>query len=247
MVVKTADPFVEATHIFCIPVDGNPAPHATADVRQKLIPAIAKCRGNVEQAEKTANAAQLKLRRLKEEVQKYANLKKQTHGAATTAAAAIKKQKRVASSSPSSGPLYGHVRDAMVALEVTAEKRREQLNHKRNNSTSSTWVQNLPGVPGPLRRSLWHKMRRRMQPIVLRPSQCTVVADLRTSVLDRLSKVETTKGTPDPLLEVQKAEQAFLLATHPLSPPGQKLSSIPSTNSWGEPGKFTVNLTWCLL
>lgn len=213
--------------------------------RQKLADARTKYRGNVENAEKQVKQVQTKLPKLKEDVQKYLNLKKQTQRAAILAAAAVKKQKSMASS----GQGFSRVKDALSALELTADKRREQLNHKRTNSTSSTWVQNLPGVPGPLRRSLWHKMHRRRQQIVLRPSQDTVTADLEVLVLNRLSRTEGAQGLQESakLMEIQKAEQAYLLAAHPVAPYGDGIKCVPSSSSpWGEPGKFTMLLPFGL-
>ena len=212
--------------------------------RQKLTQAMAKYRGNVESAEKQAKQVQMKLHKLKEDVQKYSNLKKQTQRAAALATAAVKKQKSMASS----GQGFNRVKDAISALELTADKRREQLNHKRTNSTSSTWVQNLPGVPGPLRRSLWHKMHRRRQQIVLRPSRDTVTADLNVSVLKRIAKLEGAQGLQESanLLELQRAEQAYLLAAHPQAP-YNSIKSVPSSSSpWGEPGKFMIFLPFCV-
>lgn len=128
------------------------------------------------------------------------------------------------------------VKDTIAALSITADKRRDQLNQKRNSSTSSTWVQTLPGLPGPLRKSLWYKMHRRRQQIVLRPSLESLRADLRRSV----SKKLLASGLKNDALEAEllKAEQSFLLAIHPVAPAGDPLPSVPSSTSWAEPGSF---------
>lgn len=217
-------------------LDGNPVPQTNPSDRQKLTQAITKYRGNVENAEKRAKLAQMKLRQLKGGAQKYLNLKKQTQRAAAMAAASAKKRTSMASS----GRSYIQAKNAHSALELTADKRREQLNHKRTNSTSSTWVQNLPGVPGPLRRSLWHKMHRRRQPIVLRPSLDRITDGLKSAVLKR-QFLGTQLNESDKILQLEEAEQKFLVALHPMAPRGKSISSIPSTSTpWGEPGKFGV-------
>lgn len=130
------------------------------------------------------------------------------------------------------------VKDSTAVLSVTADKRREQLNQKRNSSTSNTWVQNLPGIPVPLRRSLWYKMHRRRQQIVLRPSFTSMLADMRKHVKSKFCSSDGTQRLADDALEEQlsRAEQAYLVATHPVASMGENLSSIPASSSWAEPG-----------
>ncbi len=179
--------------------------------------------------------AQVKLGQLKQQIQKYMVLKKQTQRNAAIASAALKKRKTMTDGERSST----RVKDMVASLSLLADKRRDQLNQKRTSSTSSTWVQNLPGVPGPLRRSLWHKMHRRRQQIVLRPSQESLAVDLKSSILKSLANIESLKDLSEAskTVELQKAEQAFLLAVHPVAPQHFELPSVPSTSSWGEPGK----------
>jgi hypothetical protein len=210
--------------------DGNPVPQTNPNDRQKLIQATAKYKGALEAAEKRAKIAQMKVGEAKQQTQKYLTLAKETQRAAAMAAAALKKKKTMSDVDRAST----RVKDTISALALTADKRRDQLNQKRTSSTSSTWVQNLPGVPAPLRRSLWHKMHRRRQQIVLRPSQESLAADLKKSIS------KTHKDLPEArkLEELEKAEQAFLLAVHPAAPQ-DGLLTVPSTSSpWGEPGKF---------
>ena len=183
----------------------------------------------------------MKVAEAKQQTQKYLTLAKQTQRAAAMAAAALKKTK----AAPSEGDRApSRVQDMIAALELTAEKRRDQLNQKRNSSTSSTWVQNLPGVSAPLRRSLWHKMHRRRQQIVLRPSQETLATDLKAAVQESLSKMDNFNGMSEATqaAELQKAEQAFLLATHPVAPRDEEVPNVPSSSFWGEPGKFCCGL-----
>jgi hypothetical protein len=107
---------------------------------------------------------------------------KQAQKAAATAATLFRKRKLMIqdklksnkqrlSETAESERASTRVTDVIAALKKTADRRREQLNQKRSSSASSTWVQGLPGIPGPLKKSLWHKMhRRRRQQIFLRPS-----------------------------------------------------------------------------
>lgn len=134
------------------------------------------------------------------------------------------------------------VKDVISSLHKTAEKRREQLNQKRNSSASSTWVQSLPGLPGPLKKSLWHKMHRRRQQIVLRPSLESLTTDLREEVLQKLKRAYAgKKSTVNIEDELLKAEQAFYLAMHPEAPKDAPPSIPPpsglASDSWAEPGK----------
>jgi hypothetical protein len=134
------------------------------------------------------------------------------------------------------------VKDAVSALRIATDKRREQLNQKRISSTSNAWAQTLPGVPGPLKKSLWHKMHRRRQQVVLRPSLESLAADLRTSV----SQIPAPGGSRrlksySVEEETLKAEQLFLLSVHPAAPVEEPLRSVPSSGSndhWAEPGKL---------
>ncbi len=222
--------------------DGNPVPQTNPSDREKLLQATAKYKGAVETAEKNVKMAQVKLGQLKQQIQKYMLLKKQTQRAAAVAAAALKKRKTMTEGERSAT----RVKDTVAALSLLADKRRDQLNQKRTSSTSSTWVQNLPGVPGPLRRSLWHKMHRRRQQIVLRPSQEGLALDLKESVLKSLSNIDGLKDMPEnkKAAELEKAEQAFLLAVHPVASKDTELPSMPSTSPWGEPGKCLCFLIW---
>lgn len=130
------------------------------------------------------------------------------------------------------------VKDSTAVLNMTADMRREQLNQKRNSSASSTWVQNLPGLPASLRKSLWYKMHRRRQQIVLRPSSASIISDLKKQVRSKFCSSRGTQRLSDDALEAQlvRVEQLFLLATHPVAPVGNNLSSIPTASSWAEPG-----------
>jgi hypothetical protein len=132
--------------------------------------------------------------------------------------------------------------ETIELLNTTAELRRDQLNQKRNSSTSSAWVHNLHGVPGPLKRSFWYKMYRRRQQIVLRPTFASLMNDLQSFVKERHSSRGMSTETIES--ELILAEQKFLLAMHPVS--GESTSLSPSSTCWAEPGKDSVTLLVCV-
>ena len=126
------------------------------------------------------------------------------------------------------------VKDVTSALRKTAGKRREQSVQKQSNSFSSAWVQSFPGLPNSLKKSLWHKMHRRRQQIILRPTEECLVNGLRERVTEVLAGSRKRIVVENELL---KAEQLYLLATHPV---GEiDLPTVPpskSSDSWAEPG-----------
>lgn len=126
-----------------------------------------------------------------------------------------------------------------AALDATAGKRRAELLHKRNSNSSKTWDQTFPGLSSMLKRSLYFKMHRRRQQIVLRPSFTSTVTDLR-QIIERKHAESSKKGnvsTEAVDADVQAAEQRYLLATHTLAPRGGKVPSVPNSNGWAEPGQ----------
>ena len=132
------------------------------------------------------------------------------------------------------------VRDTIEILGLTADMRRDQLNQKRNSNTSSNWVQSLPAVPPPLRRSLWYKMHRRRQQIVLRPTFASMANSMRSEIAAKLNASETAVRNTKARLEEElvRAEQAYLLATHPFEKDDETIPSVPSASVWAEPGTF---------
>lgn len=183
---------------------------------------------------------QLKLTEIKQQSQKHSLITKESQRVLAEAMGELKLKK-----APANGRVpidtSNRIKDTIAAFALAADKRREQLNQKRTSSTSSTWIQSLPGVPGPLKKSLWYKMHRRRQQIVLRPSPESLSAELQTSVKKSLLKSEVLRpGAATTVMagELQKAEQAFLLAAYPLKADGESSSAVPTSSSaWAEPGK----------
>jgi hypothetical protein len=132
------------------------------------------------------------------------------------------------------------VTDVKAVLRRTADGRHDRYNQQKSASFSSAWVQSILGLPSALKKSLWHKMHRRKQPIILRPTEETFVSELRVFVAHKVASRINLHGEQKRELlesEMNKAEGLFLLATHPLA--DSKLPSTPTSNSsekWAEPG-----------
>lgn len=234
-------------------LDGTPLPTTNANDRKKLLQHALKLKGALDTSMKSLDIARKNMNEAKVHLHKTQGTAKIVSRSLVLAQSTLKKRKAAMRESPGS---YSKVRDVSVrvkdtiaALNITADKRRDQLNQKRNSNTSSTWVQSLREVPGPLRKSLWYKMHRRRQQIVLRPSMESLVSDLRKSVAKnleasgsfrRMLKSNSTESSKADKLEAEllKAEQSFLLAAHPVKPVNEPLSSVPSSTPWAEPGKL---------
>lgn len=248
--------------LLCWSIDMQPIPNIQQNDKQKIISAISKYKVSVESAEKRARLGRQKLDELKILIQKKSQSMVQAKRTVAAATAGIKKRRATIAEIASGNAQRSkaireadeasrsstRVKGVMTTLDFTAMKRRDQLKQKRNNSTSSTWVQNLPGVPQPLRKSLWYKMHRRRQQIVLRPPAEHVLTDLREKVTKRLTETNATKKSSNTNVEeeVINAEKKFLLAIHPTAPKGESVSSVPSSSKWAEPGKYCYSVLICL-
>jgi hypothetical protein len=226
--------------------DGKILDSCNASDKQKLNQALLKWRSALETGQKRDRAYREKIAEAKGIAQKKQSQVNQAQRAVQRMVVEAKTKKllleeakagKLNLSKRSNGNC---VNESIELLNTTAELRREQLNQKRNSTTSSAWVQNLHAVPGPLKRSFWHKMYRRRQQIVLRPSCTSLMNELRRLVEERHS----SRGVPSETIESELilAEQKFLLATHPVSQPGKTASSSPSSTSWAEPGKNSISL-----
>lgn len=187
-----------------------------------------------------------------------ATLVKQATKAATAAASSLKKKKAQLTdvkSNRSRGRLSDtmeaerastRVADVIAALRMTAEGRREQLNLKRSSAASSTYVQSLPGLPSALKKSLWHKMHRRRQQIVLRPNMDFVLSDMKEAVEATVFYSRERSSSRQQLSKddiTLRAEQLFLLSAFPEqgSTPSASTPPADSHTSWAEPG-WQINL-----
>ena len=214
---------------------------------QKLNEALLKYKSAIDSAQKRDRAIREKIAEAKGIILKKQASIKQGQRAVTTLMTSIKKKKIIVNEGRS-GRLNlnemvsteTRIASSIAMLDATAEMRREQLNQKRNSSTSSTWVQSLPGLPGSLKRSLWYKMHRRRQQIVLRPTFTSLLDDLRKEVENKYAALNSGfRRVSEEVVEAEliRAEQEYLVATHPVAAEGEKIPSTPSSSSWAEPGR----------
>ena len=84
-----------------------------------------------------------------------------------------------------------------------------------------------------------YKMHRRRQQIVLRPTFISMLTNMRKEIE---SKLTSTSGgirrVSNEVIENEmiKAEQSYLLVTHPVKLRCENLPSVPSAPVWAEPG-----------
>lgn len=240
---------------FCL--DGNPLPTTNPSDRQELVKAMMQYKTHLETAMRREQTLKQKLaysrtqlQRLQVQVktaskdaqlastefaQKRTSLGQSQQSSSSSKSTKAAKNKQIAVEDKDRVAI--RVKDCVAALSKTAEKRREASRQKQSNSFSSAWVQSLPGLSNSLKKSLWHKMHRRKQQIVLRPTEESLANGLLTFVADKMrpksETPENQKQDEDKLL----AEQLFLLAMHPLCE--EELSTHPPTRnseSWAEPG-----------
>lgn len=215
--------------------------------------------GNLETAMRREQAVKRKLVETKAQAQKLAVNAKNTLKNATIAANVLKKKRELILSSmqtsAESRPTKQseaadserariRVRDVVASLRKTAGKRREQSIQKQSNSFSSAWIHSFSSLPNSLKKSLWHKMHRRKQQIILRPSEESLVNELRATISETVAANQKRSPQKKISLEAElvEAEQLFLLATHPLAV--EELATSPSSKSsdtWAEPG-WRLNL-----
>jgi hypothetical protein len=212
-----------------------------------------KYRVAIENADKRSIAIRTKLSELQASLDKRVTNNKQGHRTSLDLNGNIKNMKAIINDvrsgrlnlvqAKSAENTTTRVKDTIDILSLTADMRRDQLNQKRNSSTSSNWVQSLPGLPGPLRRSLWYKMHRRRQQIVLRPTFTSILTNMRNEIESKSKLTHNgTRLVPNEVVEAEliKAEQSYLLVTHPVGPgpADENIPSVPSSSVWAEPGTY---------
>jgi len=260
-----ANPFLSC----CVVADGNPVPEASPNDRKELQKAMLRYRTNLDTATQRAETAKQSLAETKEKLQKVMVLVKTTQKSLSMASSLLKKKQaqvaeaRTTSTSASSSGGRGktakqmeaaeaersatRVKDVIGALYATAERRREKFEQKKSTSLSSAWVQSFPGLPSSLKKSLWHKMHRRKQQIILRPSEECLVNELRASVAHAVTPKYNGRSADEKVAgieeEMLKAEQRYLLATHPFG--DGEIATVPASKAnedWAEPG-WQLNLS----
>ena len=237
--------------------DGQPISSTNASDRQKLVQASTRFKKNIDTAETRHKITQKAATDAKATLLKIQTTLKQTQKVALTAGALFKKRKAMMESAHNGKHVKSklseaaglerattRVSDTIAAFKQTADRRREHLTQKRSSTNSSTWVQALPGVSGPLKKCLWDKMHRRKVSVVLRPCLDFQLDELKTRIRARSitnsKETSPTRKESEALEAELQAEQLFLLYTNPVA----HLSAMPSippvsaNDPWAEPGSM---------
>jgi len=207
-------------------------------------------KNNVDNASRRETASRQNVDELKVRVQKLQTIAQSAKKNAALVANMLKRKKaaRAGGRAAELERSSTRVKDTIAALRKVADSRRDHMNEKKSSSATSSWVQSFPGMPNALKKSLWHRMHRRKQQIVLRPTEESIMNELRTKVAETISASQQQIGGRSSSRkrvameeELRKAEQLFLLAMHPFSE--GHLPTVPVTKSgdhWAEPGWHLV-------
>jgi hypothetical protein len=233
--------------------DGTPIPTANPSDRQELLKAMSRYKINLESTSQREKTVRQKLSDTKTSLLKYQTVAKSAQKNANLASNLLKKKKTALASSKMKGArpvklseaaehekAAARVKDVIAALQKTAGRRRDQSNQKKSSSVSSAWIQSFPGLSNALKRSLWHRIHRRKQQIVLRPTPECLVNELRASVAETVVAGAAVRSSHKKVVledELVRAEQMYLLATHPMAEFG--MPSVPPSRgngNWAEPG-----------
>ena len=249
--------FVVTPFLSCV-ADGSQVAEASPSDRKELQKAMLRYKTNLDTAAQKAKKEKQLLLETKTKRAKITAAVKTVQKNFATASAVLKKKRaqfgEARGSTPSSG---GRARttkrsnvisfkDVISALHGTADRRREKYEMKKSSTLSGAWVQSFQGVPSSLKKSLFHKIHRRKQQIILRPTEESLVNELRASVAHAVASKYSGRSTEEKVAameeEMLKAEQRYLIAAHPLGNP--ETSTVPPTKSneeWAEPG-WQLNL-----
>lgn len=240
---------VDRFHTQC-QTDDTVVDRASAKDKEQLLAVLNQYKANVESNKSREAVLQQTLNEAKTKQQKLQAAGKTYQRNATIAATILKKKKENFENAKAGKTNKNarqteameleqratRVKDVLGGLHKAAERRREQSHLKRRRTASSDWAQTFPTISTPLKTSLWHRMHRRKQQIVLRPAPETMVNELLENVVTSLrDDTKTRKLKMED--ELTKAEQFFLLATHPVC--DGPLPSVPppkNSDDWAEPG-----------
>lgn len=134
------------------------------------------------------------------------------------------------------------VDDIIGSLHVVANKRRRTADQSRTQIFREQWVESIPELPTMVKESLFPRMHRRSKHhIILRPTPERLTSSLREAVNVAAAKWPVGKNSTEKSAAidaaVEKAEQLFLLATHPLSVGDEQRTPTLNTEArWAEPG-----------
>lgn len=134
------------------------------------------------------------------------------------------------------------VDDIIGSFHVVAKKRRRNAEQSRTAAFREKWRESIPELSPELADSLFLRMQRRSRHhVILRPSPEMLTTNLRSTVNVAAAKWPVGKNSTEKSAAidaaVEKAEQLFLLATHPVAT-GDEARTPTSTadERWAEPG-----------
>ena len=253
MAVWSLDRFPHSNaHVSLFLLEGNPLPDANPNDQRELQKAVLKYKTNLENAAQKAKLAKQALADTKAKRDRLEVMVKSTQKNLLLAANALKKKRaQVADVARGKGTKQSdaaaaekaatRVKDTISALQLTAEHRRELYEQKKSSSLSSAWVQSLPGIPSSVKKSIWHRLHRRKQQIILRPTEESMIVELRASVARAVASKYSGRSTEEKVAaledEMLKAEQRYLLVAHPLGDANiPRVPPAKSSEEWAEPG-----------
>jgi hypothetical protein len=210
--------------------NGAPLPSTNPKNREELLHAIMRYKQNITIASNKAAQVHQKFTEIKNRVQRLGASAKtaQKHALNVTNLYRRKKAERAAGKTAAGRSAKAsesvdpekRISDIVASLTKVATKRRDNLGQKKSSSFSKTWSQSFPELSEAMKKSLWHKMVRRKQQIVLRPTPESLVNELREKVGGAALSAMVAEGTPRKEAiekEMMKAEELLLLACHPVA------------------------------
>jgi hypothetical protein len=234
--------------------DGSIVQETSEKNREELLKAVRKFTANMESQAQKLKIAKLSLEETATRLQKAVVAAKSIQKNYTLTSNQLKKKQAIASmvagtkmkgkqnEAVEMDRAAARVEDIIGSLHDLADKRRRNAEESRTSSFRNKWMESLPELSSAVKDSLYLRMQRRSKyNIILRPSPEALVNSLRAGVDAAAAKWPLGKTSVEKAAAiesaVEKAEQLFLLATHPLAA-GDEASIPPasSKNRWAEPG-----------
>jgi hypothetical protein len=234
--------------------DGNIIQETSEKNRDELVKAIRKYTANMESQAQKLKMAKLSHDETDTRLQKSVAAAKSIQKTYSLTSNLLKKKQAIASMVAGTkmkgkqtetveiDRAAARVDDIIGSIHDLADKRRHNAEESRTASFRDKWMESLPELSSVVKDSLFLRMQRRSKyHIILRPTPETLVNSLRAGVDAAAMKWPVGKNSVEKAAAiesaVEKAEQLFLLATHPLASGDE--ASVPtssSENRWAEPG-----------
>eukprot|EP00970_Alexandrium_tamarense_P005592 scaffold907_cov167-Alexandrium_tamarense.AAC.2 len=235
--------------------DGTPSPRVNQGSQQKLLTAMYKYQGAFETTKEKEAALRVALEDARATLLAKKTQLKRADATAKALEASLRKARQSSSHGKSTSiddldeeKISGNrIENIINAILQTAEKRRSQVNRKKNISGHCpVWEEALSGVVSDdTKVSFAQKMQRRRINTILRPSHTSIIREVKKTISESRDHTNVQRhyfdnDTDDEFLDpTLRAEQLLLLSLHPESPM-PPLPTIPASSSanqpWAEPG-----------